>query len=569
MHLEKQPQLPQKHKSTAKIIVKALVASLGAFYLGYALGELNMAQGKLNYAYDIENSDNLDIWKGMLTSSMPLGASIGCFIGGIIATKFGRRSLFITIDIIAILIGFIFLIANLPAGIIARFMMGVIAGINTTIVPLYVREITPISISGITGCFYQGQVAIGILTSYLLGLVFPVSNDEDKLEEELQSQSNFYWRFVLFFPSFIMAIRLFFFVFIYRNDTPQFQLQQKQLENAKKQIQQIYKPEFVEQIYKQIQDDVEAQQNTVDTWKKVFSKQYSSRITLGVVLHFFYQFAGINAIIFYSSQIFDDSTGDKVFSNYMTVVSGAILVVFAFLSAFVSKNYGNKSILVLGNLGLFICLLAVGICSTITRNYDDISTAWTIIIIGIVFIYEIIFSLSIGTITWSYNAEIQSSDKGLGLASMINQFTSFIIGLVFPTLQNSIGIYSLLFIFAFFCLASFIYCILFVKETRGLTQRQIIDLFTNKEEKEQLNELQMPQRQEIPAPSSHDFNNQNNNDKVKQIQQPKQENSPQSAQNKQPTSNKTLATEQEILPMIKNNSDQNEKNNSDYKEKNN
>lgn len=90
----------------------------------------------------------------------------------------------------------------------------------------------------------------------------------------------------------------------------------------------------------------------------------------------------------------------------MTVVSGAILMVFAFLSALVSKNYGNRPLLIKGYLLLFICLFSVAICSTITRNYDDISTTWAVIIMCIIFLYEIIFSLTIGTITWSYNAEI-------------------------------------------------------------------------------------------------------------------------------------------------------------------
>lgn len=37
---------------------------LGAFYFGYALGELNMALEKLGIAYDIDDSDYTDIYEG-------------------------------------------------------------------------------------------------------------------------------------------------------------------------------------------------------------------------------------------------------------------------------------------------------------------------------------------------------------------------------------------------------------------------------------------------------------------------------------------------------------------------
>ena len=85
-----------------------------------------------------------------MTSSMPLGAALGSLMAGYLAKNFGRRPIFIVSDIIGILNGFLFLIARLEVGIIARFIMGILGGISCAIIPVYVREISPISLQGFT-----------------------------------------------------------------------------------------------------------------------------------------------------------------------------------------------------------------------------------------------------------------------------------------------------------------------------------------------------------------------------------------------------------------------------------
>lgn len=57
-----------KHRSTAEISFHAIVACMGAFYFGYALAELNMAQPTLDVVYGIGDSINMskDLANGIL-----------------------------------------------------------------------------------------------------------------------------------------------------------------------------------------------------------------------------------------------------------------------------------------------------------------------------------------------------------------------------------------------------------------------------------------------------------------------------------------------------------------------
>lgn len=57
-----------------------------------------------------------------------------------------------------------------------------------------------------------------------------------------------------------------------------------------------------------------------------------------------------------------------------------------------------------------------------------------ILIIGLIFTYEIVFSLTAGPLVWVYNADILNSEKALGVATATNWVGGFIIGLVFPVL---------------------------------------------------------------------------------------------------------------------------------------
>jgi len=121
----------------------------------------------------------------------------------------------------------------------------------------------------------------------------------------------------------------------------------------------------------------------------------------------------------------------------MTVISGVILMVFAFASGIFSSKFGRKSILIYGELSLIVILVATGVVSLLTKDQvaeKNVSTTVTILIVGLIFLFEVVFSLTLGPLTWVYNAEILNSEKALGFATSLNWVSAFIIGLVFPVL---------------------------------------------------------------------------------------------------------------------------------------
>jgi MFS family permease len=86
-----------------------------------------------------------------LTSIVPFVALIGALIGGPLA-KLGRKIALIITDLFSI-IGVVTCVCGLHFKaihlfFIGRIICGINVGINSTLVPLYIKEISPVKMSG-------------------------------------------------------------------------------------------------------------------------------------------------------------------------------------------------------------------------------------------------------------------------------------------------------------------------------------------------------------------------------------------------------------------------------------
>lgn len=71
-------------------------------------------------------------------------------------------------DIVAIVASICMMIADKYIITIFRFVTGIVAGINSTLVPIYVKEMSPVSVSGLTGSITQTFINLGLILSYTL-----------------------------------------------------------------------------------------------------------------------------------------------------------------------------------------------------------------------------------------------------------------------------------------------------------------------------------------------------------------------------------------------------------------
>lgn len=90
----------------------------------------------------------------------------------------------------------------------------------------------------------------------------------------------------------------------------------------------------------------------------MFAPKYRSRMIVGITLQFIQQFSGINAVIFFSGNIFKTVTDNNLSEVFnLTIVVGVLLTLTSLVSGLVMKFLGRKQLLVYGDIG---CIASLG-----------------------------------------------------------------------------------------------------------------------------------------------------------------------------------------------------------------
>ena len=271
--------------------------TMGTVLMGYLMGVYNLNIDNLDILYTISDKDK-SFYHGLITSVIPFGAMIGAIINAF-TNKLSRRLVFIILDILTIIFLGLSAIENLAILIISRLLLGMCVGLNTAFIPTYINEISPIAINGLTGSCFQTMCNVGFLLVFSMGLNVPNKQDFNA--------DNQWWRVMFLFPVITCSIRLFSFLFIYKFDTPYYYVSTKSQQLARTSLSAIYKPDFVEDELSMTELIIKRGSKNVK-YTQLFSKKFKKRLALGLALPVIQQLSGINAILFYSSQIFKGNT---------------------------------------------------------------------------------------------------------------------------------------------------------------------------------------------------------------------------------------------------------------------
>ncbi len=132
-------------------------SSGGSFLDGYVLAIVGVALSQITPLFALT-----EVWSALIGASVFLGILIGTVLGGYLADRLGRRTMFI-VDVIAIAAFSLFSVfANGPLGlVIARFFIGVFVGADYPIATSMIAEFTPtrhrsISMGMVSAAWYLG-----------------------------------------------------------------------------------------------------------------------------------------------------------------------------------------------------------------------------------------------------------------------------------------------------------------------------------------------------------------------------------------------------------------------------
>jgi len=235
--------------------------------------------------------------------------------------------------------------------------------------------------------------------------------------------------------------------------------------------------------------DVKDWGGVMSGWSVLFESKYLTRTLIGVMMMFFQQWSGINALLYYGPTLVESVglTGEKV----SLLVAGGIGIVQAISVIPVIlylDQWGRKPLLKRGSAIMAIshCLVAI-----LILQYEDDwpshpSAAWLAVIC--IYTFTAAYGMSCGPIGWVLPNEVfplSMRSKGVSLSTASNWINNFFIGLVTPPMMEISSVATFM-IFACACLMAFLWSTYIVPETANVPLEEIDTLFNSSAAQEDL-----------------------------------------------------------------------------------
>ncbi|KAM3487107.1 hypothetical protein MY3957_009598 [Beauveria namnaoensis] len=189
----------QSIRSNPKVVFIALFASLGGFEYGYQQGVLGQSLVMTRFTSNFPSVVQSSSATGWLTSILQLGGILGSLSAGILSELISRKRTMFVACLWVILGSYLYLGAKAGAPSLlyaGRFFTGVGVGIFSGVAPLYNAELSLPEMRGFLVSFYQFATILGIMLSFWIGY------GSNYIGGTGDSQSDLSWRL----PSIIQGI---------------------------------------------------------------------------------------------------------------------------------------------------------------------------------------------------------------------------------------------------------------------------------------------------------------------------------------------------------------------------
>ena len=454
-----------EYRSLLFVIIRILIISCGSFSYGYSWTIYNQLFHvvKLQYGWSPEYEDWIN---GAINSVFIFSAVLGCLFLSFFQ-NFKRLTFFMVIDVVAIGGSLLCFTTNTYLFFIGRTVQGFVAGCNSVFIAMYLKEFVPKQLYSELSVMSPLGIVSGQVSSFLVG--GPI---------DYISWPN-YWRFCLLPTIVAPLLRLVILGILRPLDTPGYYIMNDQEDQAKLSISQVYKEEYVEEQFKiefsaartvefQEIDDIES--GMVDLLKK---PEHRRIVLVGIYIFFCQQFAGINAVNFYSSLVFQD-LGSKEMSNVLTGIWGIMDFVSLLASLlWVVKSFGRRKLFSAGSIIVGIMLILFGVLS---------QTDYAIFAVQALFCYILCFNFTMAPIPWTLIAE-QTHSKLINLCIASHWVCAFIIAQFFPLVieEKNLGLGGTFYAMGLLTMVNGVVFWCLAKETKGLTKKEIYKLYGQKE----------------------------------------------------------------------------------------
>ena len=432
----------------SRVLFWSLASALAGFLFGFDTVVISGAEKTIQSLWGL--SPGLH---GIAMASALYGTVVGALVGGWPADRFGRKATLLWIGILY-LVGAVGsgLATNVSLFIAARVIGGLGIGISTVVAPMYISEIAPPKYRGRLAGMFQFNIVFGILIAFVSNALLAGVGENA-------------WRWMLgvaAFPSLIYSLFCF-----GLPESPRWLLTRKGDREAGLKVLQRIEPETSRAAIEAQANEIIAASSEKGSSSRFWTMRLRKPILLAILIAFFNQMSGINAILYFAPRIFELTGLAAKAALLQSIGIGLTNLVFTFVGLWLIDLLGRRTLLYIGSFG-YIASLGLAAWAFFTQHYA--------IVPACIFAFIAAHAIGQGAVIWVFISEIfpnRQRAEGQTLGSFTHWIFAALLTTFFPRMVSSFPPGYVFSFFAGMMVLQLIWVKTMVPETKSVPLEQI------------------------------------------------------------------------------------------------
>jgi len=431
------------------LMTSAIIAALGSFLFGFDTAVISGTTEALTTVYSLTEG-----LLGFTVASALIGTLFGALLVGRPSDWWGRRPVLTVLAVLYLVsaVGCAFA-WNWWSLLFFRWIGGIAVGGASVVSPVYITEIAPARRRGLLVAVSQLNIVVGILAAYFSNyLVASVLGPEHPAA----------WRWMFGIEAAPAAIFLGASFLI--PESPRWLVRTGDRARAEMALIRFGHENPLREVEEIEQSLTSERQGHRES---LFQRKYAKPLLLAAMIAAFNQLDGINAVIYYTADIFRMAGADKAVALMQSVIIGLTNLVMTVFAMVLIDRIGRKSLLLAGSVTF---VLSHALAAWIFRTHAQ---GWIVIVamMGIVGSH----AYSQGAVVWVViNELLPNAVRASGSAAACFLIWLLCIGVswTFPVLARNSGASAFAF-FAVMMLVQFVLVLKYLPETKGVSLEEL------------------------------------------------------------------------------------------------
>jgi MFS transporter, SP family, arabinose:H+ symporter len=426
----------------------SITSALAGFLFGFDTAVISGAEQRIQSLWQLNAGMH-----GVAIASALYGTVLGSLFGGLPTDRLGRRR---TLQ----LIGVLYLIGaagsalatDVYSFITARALCGLGIGISTVAAPLYIAEISPPKQRGMLAGMFQFNIVLGILVAYLSNSLLAAAGPNA-------------WRWMLgvaALPSlgFVLAC-------LGIPESPRWLISRRHDAEGGLRVLRRIRPQASPADIAAEAAAIHAASSNQGTLDDFWNWKLRVPISLAILIAFFNQLSGINAILYFAPRIFQLTGLGPNAALLESTGIGVTNLVFTLIGLWLIDRLGRRTLLFIGSAGYIVSLSLVS-WAFFTGHYSIVPIC--------IFAFIAAHAVGQGAVIWVYISEIfpdRQRAAGQSLGSFTHWFFAALLTSLFPKMVSSVAPGYVFAFFAGMMVMQLTWVKVQVFETKGVSLERI------------------------------------------------------------------------------------------------